>query len=315
MRTIPIVLTFDGNMSLAAGVCISSILMSGNKDNYYDFIVLHSGEQPSITGFDAIRREYANMRVQYRSVGDAFKGAFEIRGITNAAYFRLLAPMLIPEYSKAIYADVDMVFRLDLESLLDRDMDDNYLGAVYALDMNVAPERLKYVKSIGATPGNYFLSGFLLMNLELMRRDNIVSRFMSFASKKFRYQDQDIINIVCKDRIMSIPYVYSMVDGAFGIVSLHDKKMLDSKYMHSESSEDPLIFSNIHFNGAKPWKSWCPNLDQWWECYRKSPVYDPGFYFQFFFDKLDYLDQLPLIKRIKILVRYFVFGRKQMLDL
>ena len=311
MRTIPIVLTFDGNMSLAAGVCISSILMSGNKDAYYDFIVLHSGEQPSITGLDAIMREYANMRVQYRSVGDAFKGAFEIRGITNAAYFRLLAPKLIPEYSRAIYADVDMVFRLDLESLLDRDMGDNYLGAVYALDMNVAPERLKYVKSIGATPGNYYLSGFLLMNLECMRRDDIVSRFLSFANRRFRYQDQDIMNIVCKDRIMSIPYVYSMVDGAFRIVSFNDKEMLDSKYMHSESSEDPLIYSNIHYNGAKPWKSWCPNLDQWWECYRKSPIFDPEFYFQFFYDKLDYLDQLSLLNRVKILARYFLVGRKK----
>lgn len=311
MKTIPIVLTFDGNMSLPAGLCISSILMSGNPENFYDIFVLHSGKEPAITGVEAILKTFSNVRIQYRSVGDAFKGAFEIRGITSAAYYRLLAPELITEYDRAIYADVDTLFRLDLQSLLEREMGDNYLGAVYALEMNINPDRKKYVESIGATPGDYFVSGLLLMNLQAMRRDDIVSKFKEYANRQFKYQDQDIINIVCKGRIMSIPYVYHMYDAAFGIVSLHDTKLLESKYMITESNDDPLLYSNIHFNGAKPWKTWCPNLDQWWECYRKSPIYDAKYYYTFFYDKLTFLDQLPLMKRIKILARFFIYGRKK----
>lgn len=311
MKTIPIILTFDSNMSLPAGVCISSILMSGDASNFYDIFVLHSNEEPAIYGLESILQTFHNVRIQYRSVGDAFLGAYEVRGITNAAYFRLLAPKLITEYDKAIYADVDTLFRLDLESLLERDMGDNYLGAVYALEMNINPERTKYVESIGATPGDYFMSGFLLMNLQAMRRDNIVSRFMNYADRKFKYQDQDIMNIVCKGKIMSIPYIYHMHDAAFRIVSLHDAKLLESKYMTTESSDNPLLCSNIHFNGAKPWKTWCPNMDQWWECYRRSPVYDPKFYYIYFADKRELFDQLPLLKRIKILLRYFIVGRKK----
>ena len=55
-------------------------------------------------------------------------------------------------------------------------------------------------------------------------------------------------------------------------------------------------------------------MDQWWEYYRKSPIYDPAFYFSFFNNKLEYLDQLSLIKRLKILLRYFILGRKKIKD-
>jgi len=309
MKNIPIVLTFDNNMSLAAGVCISSIMMSGNKDNFHDFFVLHSGPEPEICGLESILKAFPNMRLQYRSVGDVFKGAFEIRGITSAAYYRLLTSELVPEYDKVIYADVDMVIRLDMEPLLEREMGSNYLGAVYGLSMNLSEERQKYVESIGATPGKYFLSGFLLMNLKAIRENRLVPRFIELSKGKYKYQDQDIMNIVCKGHIMSIPYVYSMVDSAFGIVSRNETVLLSSEYMQTEDNRDPLLYSNIHFNGAKPWKTWCPNLDQWWECYRKSPIYDPSFYFNYFNSKLTYLDQLSLSKRIKILLRYFIYGR------
>ena len=52
MKTIPIILTFDSNMSLPAGVCISSILMSGDASNFYDIFVLHSNEEPAIYGLE-----------------------------------------------------------------------------------------------------------------------------------------------------------------------------------------------------------------------------------------------------------------------
>ena len=110
MLTIPIVLTFDENMSLPAAVCISSILTSAQDDTFFDFYILYSGHKPHIVGLDKIKSIFPNMDIKYRSVGNTFDKAYEIRGITTAAYYRLLAAELIPEYDKVIYADVDMVF-------------------------------------------------------------------------------------------------------------------------------------------------------------------------------------------------------------
>ena len=65
---------------------------------------------------------------------------------------------------------------------------------------------------------------------------------------------------------------------------------------------------NIHYNGHKPWKKYAVNFDIWWEHYRKSPYFNSDYYFEFFYNKLNELDQLPFTKRVKILLRYFIYG-------
>ena len=68
---------------------------------------------------------------------------------------------------------------------------------------------------------------------------------------------------------------------------------------------DAMKVGNIHYNGQKPWKGYCINFDIWWEYYRRCPFFDEKWYFDFFNYKLNELDRLPLMKRIKILLRYF----------
>lgn len=310
MRKIPIVLTFDNNLSLPAAVCISSLLESALPDTFYDVYILHSGNAPEIVGINKICEYYPNVEFHFRSVGNAFENAFEIRGITKTAYYRLLAADYIIEYDRVIYADVDTVFRIDLSELYSYDLKDNYVGAVYAYGLNTKQEGQAYIKSIGLVPGNYFVSGFLLMDLAKIRQDRLVGRFIELAKKRFKYQDQDILNIVCKDKISSLPFIYHMGVAACEAISLNPK-LNNTELLFNPYPKDPLIYSNIHYNGVKPWRDWCPNLDQWWEAYRNSPIYDPAFYFTFFKSKLDYLDQLSLKKRIKLLLRYFIYGKKR----
>ena len=310
MRTIPIVLTFGDNLSLPAAVCISSLMQSANSNTCYDIIVLYSGQEPKIEGLEKLYEAYKGMRIQFRNIGDAFSDAYEIRGITKTAYYRLLAADAIPEYDKVIYADVDTIFRMDLSEVYDCDLQDNYVGAVSAFGLNTSEDGQKYIKSLGLVPRNYYVSGFLLMDLAKMRIDDITRRFVEKSNVKYKYQDQDILNLVCKGKIMTLSSAYHLGVSAFEALSMR-LPTVDNDLLSISFDSDPLIMSNIHYNGVKPWKDWCPNMDQWWECYRKSPIYDPAFYFSFFYNKLEYLDQLSLLKRIKILIRYFVYGRKK----
>lgn len=307
MNTIPIILTFDNNMSLPAAVCISSMMMSAKEDTFYDFYVLHAGEPPHIVGLEKIKAAYPNMRLQYRSVGDAFSGAFEIRGITEAAYYRLLAAELVPEYDKVIYTDVDVIFRMDLVKLFLTELGDNYFGAVYAPGIANCIKGKQYLSSIGFQGTDYVCSGFLLMNLRKIREDNYTQKFKYLADNKYRYQDQDVINVACQGKIILLPRYVSMGVSDFYDMVINECDFSDDHYTNVEI----LKFSNIHFNGVKPWRDSCPNFDQWWECYRKSPLFDEQFYFKFFYNKLESLDKLSLLKRIKILIRYFVYGRKK----
>ena len=251
MNTVPILLTFDGNMSLPAGVCVFSLLDSAGPDTFYDIIVLHSGEQSAVTGLAELKEKFDNFKISFRSVGDAFKGAFETRGITYAAYYRLLAPEILPDYDRVIYFDVDMIFRRDLSALYTMPLGDNYLGAVYAISMNTEPDGMKYAESIGAVPGDYFLSGFLVMNLAEMRKDDLVPRFKKLAVNNYRYQDMDIMNIICKGKIVPVSSIYSFVVGAYNLLET-DPGFAASKYA-PEPFDEARTLSNIHYNGPKPW--------------------------------------------------------------
>ena len=92
----------------------------------------------------------------------------------------------------------------------------------------------------------------------------------------------------------------------------HEPGMIIPKYISSNFSKVKQL-GNLHFNGQKPWKEYCVNFDIWWEFYRKSPLYDEKYHFDFFYNKLDEYDHLTLWKRVKILLRFFVFGRKHKL--
>ncbi len=203
MNIIPIAFAFDNSLVMPACVCISSLLTNANADTFYDIFILHS-EKKSIdkTELDKIPQYYNNCKIQYRTVGDEFDDAFEIRGITTPAYYRLLIPELIPEYDKVIYSDVDVIFREDLNLFYQTDLGNNYLGAV---DVGVAfrPKIRSYVQDeLKLNPSNgYFYSGNLILNGCLIRKEGVVQRFKELAKSAYTYQDMDVLNIACNGRI------------------------------------------------------------------------------------------------------------------
>jgi hypothetical protein len=60
----------------------------------------------------------------------------------------------------------------------------------------------------------------------------------------------------------------------------------------------------VHYNGAKPWKEACMNMDIWWDYYRRSIVFDEQFCHDFWDRERNLLLKMPLLKRIKMLIRY-----------
>lgn len=308
-NTIAIAFAFDDNLLMPASVCISSLLQNANPDTFYDIFILHAADAlKSREMLDILPLHYGNCKLQYRMVGNCFEKAFEIRGITVAAYYRLLIPELIPEYEKVIYADVDMIFRQDLSNVYSMDLGNNYIAATYDWGLNISEEGKAYIDSVkGLQNGRYIQSGFIILNSIQIRKDNLIEMFRSLAKRKLRYQDQDILNIACRGRIKILPFSYNMTDSVFYYIEKGDNHIPQS-YRNAELEEARSI-GTLHFNGAKPWMRYCVNFDLWWEYYRKCPVYDRKFHFDFFYDKLDEYDRLPLIKRVKILIRYF-FCRK-----
>ena len=310
MNIVPIAFAFDNRLVMPACVCISSLLVHAHENTFYDIFILCSKNLDlDHQLLDKLSDYYANCRIQYRKVDDTFDKAFEVRGVTTPTYYRLLIPELIPEYEKILYADVDIIFRLDLTEVYNIDMGDNYWAGTYDLGMNLGAAGHKYIASMPElSQGNYLQAGFILLNSKMINKDGLVDKFKNEAKRKLKFQDQDILNIVCKEKKVVLPWKYNMTDYSFYFL-MNAPHLLTAKYANSDI-EEAKDCGNLHFNGHKPWQKYSVNFDIWWEYYRKSPFFDEKFYFDFFYSRLNELDQLSLWKRIKILIRYFVYGKR-----
>lgn len=311
MKIVPIVFAFDNNLVLPACVCISSLLMNAKENTFYDIFILHS-EKAKLgkTELDKISHYYPNCKIQYRVVDETFDESFEIRGITTPAYYRLLIPELIPEYDKIIYSDVDVIFRSDLSDFyLSTDMKDYYIAGVNSL-AHLIPKNLAYYKRMGVDARGIIYSGNLIFNSKKIIEDEIIPKFRSLALNKYKFQDMDILNIVCEGKIKYLSPEFCLTT-YISNWTIYNRSELN-KFWKDEIIDRALSKGIVHYNGQKPWKGFCVNFDIWWEYYRKSPFFDEKYYFDFFYSHLNELDQLSLWKRIKILIRYFVFGRKNL---
>lgn len=310
MNRVPIAFAFDNNLVMPACVCISSLMMNASEDTFYDIFILY----PRATGLnrdmlDRLPLHYPNCKISYREVDDTFASAFEIRGITTPAYYRLLIPELIPEYDTVVYSDVDIIFRMDLSDLYRNvGIQEYYIAATHDMGLNFGDDGRKHIAMLGIESGKYLQSGFIVLNSKKLREDGCLGRFKAEAKKNYKYQDQDILNVVCRGKVLYLPPVYNVTDFS-AYFMMRDRNGLGGFFTDAEL-DAAAKGGNIHYNGHKPWKKYSVNFDIWWEYYRKSPFFDEKFYFDFFYGKLNVLDQLSLWKRIKILARYFIHGRK-----
>ena len=121
-------------------------------------------------------------------------------------------------------------------------------------------------------------------------------------------KELDVLKLACQGKIKYLNPEFCLTTYVTEL-SVHNRSILHSYWKDVEINK-ALKEGIIHYNGQKPWKGFCVNFDIWWEYYRKSPFFDEKFYFDFFYSRLNELDQLSLWKRIKILIRYFVYGKR-----
>lgn len=305
MNTIPIVFCFDNNLIAPACVALSSLMMSAKEDTFYDIFILHSHKYPlKHDEIDKLPVYYKNCRIHYRTVDSTFDKAFEIRGITTAAYYRLLIPELIPEYDKVLYSDVDVIFRSDLSDFYNIDMAGYYVAGVDSL-ANFQPELVKYYNDIvHINPEGIIYSGNLVINSKEILKDNLIPRFKELAKNKYTFQDMDVINVACRRKIKYLSPAFCLTT-YISEYSVYRKDEL-LKVWTCNDIENAKSHGIVHYNGKKPWNDVCINFDIWWEYYRRSPFFDETYYFDFFNYKLNELEHLTLMKRVKVLLRYFI---------
>jgi len=306
MNIVPIAFCFDSNWILAAGVCITSLLENANEDTFYDIYILYgdeSKEKITKSNLDKLVDKYQNCNITFRSVGNTFDKAFEIRGITNSTYYRLLIPEIVPEYDKIMYHDVDVIFREDLSDIFFQTDLTGYYVAGVSSPGSLNPTVRNHREEMGLAWNEYILAGDIIFNSELIRKDNIVQKFKQEVEvSTYEHQDMDIINVVCKGKIKRLSPSFCTTLEIFRLATYKEEQALYSQ----DELQRALRSGIIHYNGPKPWVTWCLNYDIWWEYYRKSIFYDDKFYFEYYADKYSADEKIEIKRLIKLLLKKII---------
>ncbi|GHE39768.1 glycosyltransferase family 8 protein [Sphingobacterium griseoflavum] len=260
---IPLVIAFTPNYFVPVATCISSVLRNAAKDSRFHFICLLTEALPN-----------RMQELLYELVGDCGRFTFmDLTGAisadiyvdpkyTIAASYRLLLPDLLPQYDKVLYIDCDMIFRNDL-ALLYRtiDLQDHYMAGVFEATLDV---QQAHMQAIGCAPGTYINSGLLLMNLKQLRADGMVAKFLEAAKEEgLEFPDQDVINQLCKGRIMGLPPFWNSIRTFL----LPRYKADFLKFYTEQDWQTVQRIGNVHYTGPKPWKTFTVAFDLWWSYY------------------------------------------------
>ena len=169
-----IVISCDENYILPARVFLRSMAET-NRDIRIWFIYSRVGEA-SLTALSGDMEKYG---WEFRPVrlDEEFETVFESLPIelyvTKETYYRLLMPWILRDEDRALYLDVDMLIRGDLDPLYNADLGKNLIAAVQ--DSWPAARR-KAMKRL-ELHDDYYNAGVQLMDLKGIRdRWNVVER-------------------------------------------------------------------------------------------------------------------------------------------
>lgn len=276
--TIPIVLSSDDKYALYTYTTMISILKNKNKNTFYVFYLLVplNFSKNNVNIILSIYETY-NCYINFIKLDDVIFNHIKmhIKHITKTTYYRLLIAELLPiEIDKCIYLDVDICVCKDLSELFNIDMKDNYLAGVISPAYFFA--RKKNCKRLNISSMNQYLNaGMLIMNLKQIRKDNMTEKFIELSKRNYFSQDQDVLNVGCFGKIITLPPKYN----AQVAILMQNSPLLRKIFSEKEIIEANFVPYIIHYsNNRKPWNYVRVYMEQyWWNIAKKIPYYKAFF--------------------------------------
>lgn len=119
--------------------------------------------------------------------------------------FRLIIPRTLPNISRIIYLDADLMIEHDIKELWNTDLQECSLGAVHDIGFENGISRPDIVRDGSVAKEKYFNSGVLLMDLDKIRaKGDLLQLSLDYFSKhpESEMPDQDALNYLFKDETM-----------------------------------------------------------------------------------------------------------------
>ena len=198
--TINILMLTDKNYISQAKVAMYSACKNTNPKVKIVFTIFcdKSVDRKSRERLFSLEKIFSNIKVNFSEIANEdFVYAKSEYRVPIVSYYRLIAAKIL-DMEKVLCLDSDLIVEMDLVELYEIDIENYYIAGVRDLYPILYPNfASSYAEQYNIKNFcDYINCGVLLMNLKLMRKDNIVEVFLNELKKKNLWLDQDIFNRV-----------------------------------------------------------------------------------------------------------------------
>ena len=203
---------------------------------------------------------------------------------SRECYYRLCAPVVLREYRRLIFTDIDLIAKGDISELFNFDMKGKPLAACKEILWRELYERNQVIKNFNVKKytdevlklpsyDEYCNTGVLLIDVEKCDWKKSFEEIISWMKgKRLLFQEQCALNSIFRGQIAFLPPEWNF---EFATAVLEHNEPYYQAYFN--------LFSKAkiyHFLGSpKPWKTMnTPISSIWWEYARNTPFYEEILY-------------------------------------
>lgn len=264
MSAIIIASVVDENFLPLIEIVANSIASSATPGRAIEYHVFYAGPESRRSRRLAVWRR-GDMTIKLHAVDNSWNRFGNTNGFPPAALLRLSLPQLLPDHSRVLYLDADLVVEADLGELFDTPLDGKPLGATIdrivvemALGDGAGRDEMRdyLLRVVGRHTEeqvrDYRQSGVMLMDLDALRASDftrIATQAMELRGPQFRYADQCLVNFTMQGRIAELDPRWNATP--YGMASEDRNPTLRGfeTYARLQRTEPRII----HYAGNKPW--------------------------------------------------------------
>ena len=282
-----VVASTDANYVPHLGALVASVFEHADPEQLVHFIVLDGGtSRMQRRELDRIKGNRDHAEITYVPMGEMFSALAAHTVFTRATFYRLILPDILPDHSKVVFLDTDLVVADDPTPLMDVDVDGHAMAAAEDIVMRSFVEKgVLSLDRTGGIPAADYLSdylgmgpddiyrqvGVLVLNLDWLRETRLCETMIEdLASRPYWFLDQDVINMRLAAHAVAL-------DDRWNVIHMDEDHAgaLDRDYRarYDAAMNDPAI---VHFAGrGKPWANEI-NPFSWlyWTYLRETPFYE-----------------------------------------
>lgn len=254
--SLPVVFISNNQYTIPTYTALYSLLAL-NESSTYDIYIITPGDF-----YEENRKLLQSLplslnrtdRLSFITMGNEFAGNYVVRNIPVSTYYKLLIPWLLSGHNKIVYCDSDVIFLEGLSEVFSTNVEDYYIAGVHYKEYEDSYFK-NHLTEIGVDRSHYINAGLLVMNCKKIRTIFSKEQIIKVSKTEYLYQDQDIINILFKNHICHLAGKFNCKAND---ILINNKKE----------------FNMIHYAGLKPWNDFTACWIEWWDVFKKTPIFN-----------------------------------------